>query len=191
MAIQLNADNISEVRRSRNAFNSYGREGYHDSGDYLSSELIKIVGRVPVIYLPIQTGGEYMGKPFEDSMKYKNIPMIKHPVIRNREQRIIISPTLDTLKETSYKLKQKSKIIVALAYDDVIATGDDINMLYNYLCDHQNELEIQQIIRACHVDCQGIADISYINHSRLPTVKIVQEENFENSIKFMHSVKIK
>ncbi|MBI4181340.1 MAG: hypothetical protein HY520_00020 [Candidatus Aenigmarchaeota archaeon] len=123
----------------------------------------EVAGRYPgsgFLYLPMQTGGLTVGRPFEESLR-QHARVVTYPVTRNRRRRAITSPTEEEVCEGADELRKEGGV-VAVGFDDIVSTGRDLMLLYRQLRRWEKVVGFDHLILAAGFDMQGITDYAAV-----------------------------
>jgi hypothetical protein len=132
---------------------------YEFNSRYLADQIVEEEGHLPIVFLPMETGGKIVGEPVVERLR-DYVPVEVLPVRRNRKKGIVVSPTMNELKDTIEKMKIKygNEKIIGTGYDDIFGTGLDGMILYNFLRTYKDETGLYKIIMATYLDIPNVAD---------------------------------
>lgn len=121
-----------------------------------------------ILYFAMETGGRDVGRHLEDCLSELLEGRLRvYPVERDRKNRIVKSPTEDVVIRDSLDLRAEyNRGVIALGYDDVIATGLDMLILYGFLLGVKDDARFDDIALSSFMDKVGFTDYCWINLAR-------------------------
>lgn len=116
----------------------------------------------PVLWVPVQTGGETEGGETEFFLDKINVPYQVVPVSRDRKTGQT-SPTGFEIRERLFRLAYdgRADMVLVVSIDDLLSTGTDMAIIYDKLDVLRPTGKIHDIKIAAVVDRVGAADPGY------------------------------